>query len=115
MEMFAKITCIALLCMVLVAPHAEALSCGQVSNYLAPCLNYLKSGGAVPGNCCGGVKGLNSAARSTPDRQTACKCIKSLASSVSSINGGNAASLPGKCGVSIPYKISPSVDCSKVK
>ncbi|KAM0006269.1 Non-specific lipid-transfer protein [Helianthus debilis subsp. tardiflorus] len=71
--------------------------------------------GAVPPACCSGVKSLNSAAKTTPDRQTACGCLKSAYSSNSGINAGNAASLPGKCGVSIPYKISPGTDCSKVQ
>ncbi|KAG9150746.1 hypothetical protein Leryth_002909 [Lithospermum erythrorhizon] len=115
MEMFAKVTCFAMLCMIMVAPHAEAaISCGQVSSALGPCLPYLKSGGAIASNCCSGVRGLKSAAKSTLDRQAACSCLKSLANSISSINDANAASLPGKCGVSIPYKISRSVDCSKV-
>ncbi|KHN33232.1 Non-specific lipid-transfer protein [Glycine soja] len=29
-----------------------------------------------------------------------------------SLNAGNAASLPGKCGVNIPYKISTSTNCA---
>nr|B3A0N2.1 RecName: Full=Non-specific lipid-transfer protein; Short=LTP [Lycium barbarum] len=48
------------------------------------------------GGCCGGIK-------------------KSAAAGISGINYGIAAGLPGKCGVNIPYKISPSTDCSKVQ
>ncbi|XP_071689794.1 non-specific lipid-transfer protein-like [Rutidosis leptorrhynchoides] len=107
--------CVVVSYMVLTAPYAEAaISCGSVASKLAPCIGYLKSGGAVPAGCCSGVKALNSAAKSTPDRQATCGCLKSAASSISGINQGNAASLPGKCGVSIPYSISPSIDCSKV-
>ncbi|KAG5582182.1 hypothetical protein H5410_052809 [Solanum commersonii] len=49
MEMFGKIACFVLLCMVVVAPHAEALSCGQVTSGLAPCLPYLQGRGPIEG------------------------------------------------------------------
>ncbi|KAJ4704248.1 Non-specific lipid-transfer protein [Melia azedarach] len=109
--------CVVLLmmCMVLGAPIAQAaITCGQVTSTLAPCIPYLRSaGGPVPPPCCSGVKSLNAAAVTTPDRQAACKCLKTAASSISGVNYGLAAGLPGKCGVNIPYKISPSTDCSK--
>ncbi|MFS8014037.1 putative plant lipid transfer protein/Par allergen [Helianthus anomalus] len=102
-------------CMVVSAPHAEAaITCGQVVSKLVPCLGYLQTGGTPTPACCNGVTSLNAAAQSTPDRQTACNCLKSSYSSYPNINPANAASLPGKCGVNIPYKISPSTDCSSV-
>lgn len=113
-RMVMMFLCVVMTCMVLTTPYAEAaISCGQVVSKLAPCVSYLTKGGAVPLPCCSGVKALNDAAKSTPDRQAACSCLKSAYSSNSGINPGNAASLPGKCGVSIPYKISPSTDCTK--
>ena len=48
------------------------------------------------------------------DRQTACNCLKRAANSVSGINLDLAGVLPQRCGVNIPYKISPSTDCNKV-
>ncbi|CAI9268704.1 unnamed protein product [Lactuca saligna] len=112
-RMAMMVLCVVVTSMVVAAPYAEAaITCAQVVSSLSPCLSYLKNGGAVPSACCNGVKSLNSAARTTPDRQTACRCLKSASGGV---NPGNAASLPGKCGVSIPYKISPSTDCSKVQ
>ncbi|CAN1229985.1 Non-specific lipid-transfer protein [Linum grandiflorum] len=68
---------------------------------------------ATPG-CCGGVKSLNAAATTTPDRQAACRCLKSTSASIpaSSINYGLAAGLPGRCGVNVGFPISPSVDCN---
>ncbi|XP_009757911.2 non-specific lipid-transfer protein 2 [Nicotiana sylvestris] len=112
MEMVGKIACFVVLCMVVVAPHAEALSCGQVQSGLAPCLPYLQGRGPL-GSCCGGVKGLLGAAKSPSDRKTACTCLKSAANAIKGIDMGKAAGLPGACGVNIPYKISPSTDCSK--
>ncbi|XP_076887837.1 non-specific lipid-transfer protein-like [Bidens hawaiensis] len=112
--MATKVMCLVLVCMVVVVPSTEAITCGQVVSTLAPCLGYLTRGGVVPPACCGGVIGLNNVANSTPDRRTTCGCLKVLYSSVSGVNLGFASSLPGKCGVNIPYKISPSTDCSKV-
>ncbi|KAK3405011.1 hypothetical protein EUGRSUZ_K01283 [Eucalyptus grandis] len=45
----------------------------------------------------------------------ACKCLKSASGSISGINFGVVAAIPGKCGVNIPYKISPSTNCNSVK
>jgi len=58
------------------------------------------------------VRSLNSAAKTTPDRQAVCNCLKSAAAGISGFNANNAAALPGKCGVSIPYKISTSTNCA---
>ncbi|KAK9289796.1 hypothetical protein L1049_007956 [Liquidambar formosana] len=112
---FLKIACMVLImCMVVVAPGAEAaITCGLVTSKLTPCVSYLRSGGAPLAACCNGVKFLKNAAKTTPDRRTACKCLKAAAPSVSGINYGFAAGLPRKCGVSIPYKISLSTDCRK--
>ncbi|KAM3344302.1 non-specific lipid-transfer protein 2 [Capsicum galapagoense] len=114
MEMAGKIACFVLLCMTVVAPHAEALSCGEVQSSMAPCVPYLTSRGPL-GGCCGGVKGLLGAAKTPADRKTACTCLKSAASTIKGIDGDKAASLPSVCGVNIPYKISPSTDCSMVQ
>ena len=101
-----------LIVMVVGSPLAEAaISCGQVTSSLAQCIGYLQKGGAVPPACCSGIKALNSAAKTTPDRQGVCNCLKSLSGKISGINYGFAAGLPSKCGVSIGYKISPSTDC----
>ncbi|KAI3905925.1 hypothetical protein MKW92_020979 [Papaver armeniacum] len=101
--------------MLISAPYmAEAITCGQVASSLAPCITYLTGKGPLAPKCCGGVRSLNRAAKSTPDRKTACNCLKSTSGSISGINYGLAGGLPGKCGVSIPYEISPSTDCSKV-
>ncbi|KAK4745911.1 hypothetical protein SAY87_012223 [Trapa incisa] len=92
----------------------SVLNCGQVASSVAPCLTYLRNAGPLTPTCCAGVSSLNNAARITPDRQAACTCLKTLASNVGGINPALAASLPSNCGVSIPYSISPSIDCTKV-
>lgn len=109
-----KLAFVVLMCMVVTAPHAQAaVTCGTVLTNLQPCLGYLRSGGAVPMPCCNGVKSLNSAAKTTADRQTACNCLKSAAGQIGGINPGYALGLPKSCGVNIPYKISTSTDCAK--
>nr|WEA82715.1 nonspecific lipid transfer protein 20 [Solanum melongena] len=112
MEMAGKIACFVVLCMLVVAPHAEALTCGQVTSGVAPCLPYLTGRGPL-GGCCAGIKGLLGAAKTPADRKTACNCLKSAANSIKGIDAAKAAGLPKACGVNIPYKISPSTDCSK--
>jgi len=106
---------VAVMCMVLVtAPLTHAITCGQVTSAISPCIGYLRGGGGVPpAQCCGGVRRLNSAARTTGDRRTACNCLKSLAASFSGLNLNTAASLPGRCRMRIPYRISPSTNCNR--
>lgn len=118
MEMVSKkFVCVALLCMVVMSATVPrgaeaALGCGQVVGSLAPCMTYL-TGGPLAGGCCPGIQKLLALAKTTPDRQSACNCLKSAAKSYKNLDLSKAAGLPGACKVNIPYKISPSTDCSK--
>ncbi|GMI97221.1 ARABIDOPSIS THALIANA LIPID TRANSFER PROTEIN 1, lipid transfer protein 1, LIPID TRANSFER PROTEIN 1 [Hibiscus trionum] len=118
-SMSLKLACLAILCLVAAAPQAQgAITCGQVISNLAPCIAYVRSngaGGGVPAPCCNGIRSLNNAARTTPDLQSACNCIKGVAAGIPGINFGLTNRLPGMCGVNIPYKISPTTDCKSVK
>lgn len=110
-------SCLAvLLCMAMFSPPntEAAVTCGQVARGIGPCMAYLKGSQAPPSAaCCSGIKGLNSAAATPVDRQTACQCLKNLAKSVSGINIAAASKLPGLCGVNVPFPISLSTDCAK--
>lgn len=111
-----KLACMVLVCMALVActPHAVyAITCGQITSNLIPCVSYLQRGGPVPPRCCNGIRSIANAARTTVDRRTACNCLKSAAARAQGINLRNAESLPSKCNVRIPYKISISIDCAR--
>ncbi|XP_047149659.1 non-specific lipid-transfer protein 1-like [Vigna umbellata] len=112
-----KVACmVAVVFMVVVSAHmAHAITCNQVASYVAPCFSYLTKGGNPSVGCCSGVKNLNSQAKTTADRKTTCNCLKQLSGSASGINPGNAASLPGKCKVNVPYKISTSTNCNTIK
>ncbi|XP_010043259.2 non-specific lipid-transfer protein 1 [Eucalyptus grandis] len=92
-------------------------SCNQVVNRLMPCASYVVNGGGVPPACCSGIQSLNSAAKTTADRQGVCNCLKSVLNGIPSnaYNISLATGLPASCGVDIPYKISPSTDCKSVK
>jgi hypothetical protein len=105
---------VALVLLAAAATSEAAISCGQVASAIAPCISYARGQGSGPSaGCCSGVKSLNNAARTTADRRAACNCLKNAAAGVSGLNAGNAASIPSKCGVSIPYTISTSTDCSR--
>ncbi|KAH0642506.1 hypothetical protein KY290_034090 [Solanum tuberosum] len=92
------------------------LTCNTVYTTLEPCLGYVLGGGlSVPSECCSGIKSLLNGARTIADRQSACKCIKSVVSSSSSVPVSRAAKLPGICKANVPFNISPHVDCSKTK
>ncbi|KAM3285029.1 hypothetical protein P3S67_023828 [Capsicum chacoense] len=114
MEMAGKRTWFVVFCMVIAALGAEGLTCGVVTSNVAPCINFLKNNGPL-GNCCNGIRKLANAAKTTQDRQFTCNCLKSAANGIPGINFSKAAVLPKTCGVNIPYNISPSTDCSKVR
>ncbi|KAF8098809.1 hypothetical protein N665_0257s0023 [Sinapis alba] len=106
------------LCLVLAFHHGEAaVTCNAVVGDLYPCLSYVMQGGKVPPtNCCNGVRMLNNQAQTPVDRQSVCRCIKNAIGGVSysSSNLNNALSLPDKCGVNLPFRISPSTNCDSI-
>lgn len=96
----------------LAAPGA-AITCSDVIKDLRPCINYLKSGsGAPPKPCCDGASSLASSATTTADKQTACGCLKNAAKNIN-LKPELAKSLPSNCKISLPFEVSPNVDCSK--
>ena len=115
MERNMKVLMIVGVVMMIMVVCEATVTCGTVASAVSSCIPYLKGQSpTIPPACCSGIRSLNAQASTPADRQTACKCLKSAAGSISGINYGSAAGLPGKCGVNIPYKISPSTDCSKV-
>uniref|UniRef100_A0A0E0F1U9 Non-specific lipid-transfer protein n=1 Tax=Oryza meridionalis TaxID=40149 RepID=A0A0E0F1U9_9ORYZ len=96
------------------AVRVSAVTCGQVVSMLAPCIMYATGRVSAPtGGCCDGVRTLNSAAATTADRQTTCACLKQQTSAMGGLRPDLVAGIPSKCGVNIPYAISPSTDCSR--
>ncbi|WJX82314.1 hypothetical protein P8452_65092 [Trifolium repens] len=115
-SMPVKVPLLAMICLVLCIPMANgALSCGQIQLTIAPCLGYIRSGGpSVPAPCCNGVRSVLNQSKSTLDRQGVCSCLKSTVWSIPGINLPALASIPPKCGVNLPYKIGPSLNCNTV-
>ncbi|MED6204165.1 hypothetical protein PIB30_006581 [Stylosanthes scabra] len=113
------VVCAAVLSATTTVRKAEAaVSCGQLTNELMPCLSYIMYGGTtVPEGCCNGVRTIFNTARTTADRQGVCNCIKSSIVGIpySNFNIVNAAAVPKKCGINIDYQISPNIDCSRVQ
>ncbi|CAL9127814.1 unnamed protein product [Musa textilis] len=101
-----------LACLLTAGAHA-AISCGQVVSYLMPCLGYACAMGPLTAGCCSGVRALDGAARTTPDRQTTCNCLKRSTAGIEGLQPGLISGIPSKYGVNIPYSISPSTDCSR--
>lgn len=97
-----------------IIPLAEAeIPCGRVQITVAPCIGYLRGpGGGVPAPCCNGVKSINNQAKTTPDRQGVCRCLKSTVLSLAGLNLATLSALPSKCGINLPYKITPTIDCN---
>ncbi|KAL4189952.1 hypothetical protein AMTRI_Chr08g168040 [Amborella trichopoda] len=110
-----KVQCLVAVLVAMVLVADGAVSCNSVFSYLGPCVPYLRVGGKVPTACCGGIKSVNGMAKTTPDRQAVCGCLKQAVTGIRGINYSLAQGLPKACGVSIPYTLSPSTDCSKIK
>ncbi|KAJ4843547.1 hypothetical protein Tsubulata_007963 [Turnera subulata] len=101
--------------LLILVPHSSdaAISCSDVIKDLRPCVNYLvKGSGKPPAACCAGASALQSAASTPADKQAACTCIKSAAQKINP-NPQLAQALPANCGISLPFTVSPTVDCSK--
>ncbi|CAI9112875.1 OLC1v1013375C1 [Oldenlandia corymbosa var. corymbosa] len=92
------------------------IPCETVLSDLTPCLGFVIGGGeTVDPACCSGFKTVIGSAKTKPDRQSVCTCLKSLASEATDAELANAARIPKLCGVKVPFKISRDIDCSKVK
>ncbi|XP_055807822.1 non-specific lipid-transfer protein 2-like [Solanum dulcamara] len=115
MNMFAKVSCLVILCMLITfAPHAEAVTCGQIQVGVVNCLPYLQNRGPL-GNCCGVLKELLKLCKTPHERRKSCRCVKTAANTIKGVDFGKANGLSGVCGIKIPFEIGPTVDCSKVK
>ncbi|CAA6669255.1 unnamed protein product [Spirodela intermedia] len=106
-------------CLLAVAPCANAaVDCETVKTQLTPCVGYVQGIDPVPAaGCCQGINNLIPLGRTTADRQqicvqAACNCLTQL---FRGVNLGRARTLPASCGVSIPYPMSPTTNCSTIR
>uniref|UniRef100_A0A0D9WQZ8 Non-specific lipid-transfer protein n=1 Tax=Leersia perrieri TaxID=77586 RepID=A0A0D9WQZ8_9ORYZ len=96
--------------------EADEVSCSDVISTVSPCLGFLQGDEDHPsGECCDGLSGLVAAAATTEDRQAACECLKSAAGQFTAVEAAPTRDLPADCGLSLPYTLSPDVDCSQIE
>ncbi|MED6146972.1 hypothetical protein PIB30_039747 [Stylosanthes scabra] len=114
--MLLKVACLVMMCMVLSTSMANgALTCGQIVTVASPCIGYLRNPRPQPPpQCCSGLNSLNNQAKATPERRAACQCLKSTVLSLPGVSLPTLADLPHKCGINLPYKVTPSIDCNTV-
>ncbi|KAI9161788.1 hypothetical protein LWI28_020680 [Acer negundo] len=113
---FFKVALIVVLVSIsLIPPHVNAeVTCEQITMWLTPCIGYSVLGGVVPAACCEGIKTCIAAKKTKKDRQLGCNCVKDLAAKIPGLNYDRVNEIPGICGTTVPYKITPDLDCSKV-
>nr|CAH69188.1 type 1 non specific lipid transfer protein precursor [Triticum aestivum] len=113
MARVALLAVFAVLAALAVAEMASgAVTCGDVTSAIAPCMSYATGQASSPSaGCCSGVRTLNGKASTSADRQAACRCLKNLAGSFKGISMGNVANIPGECGVSVSFPINNNVNC----
>ncbi|KAF7835876.1 non-specific lipid-transfer protein 8 [Senna tora] len=114
LQVVALLLVLVLLLVPLASSSSNEITCSDVIGYLRPCEEYLtaESGSKPSESCCEGANALKSAAITQQDRIAACECIKTVAKSIK-LNPQNAHDLPSNCGITLPFEISPTLDCSK--
>jgi hypothetical protein len=109
--------CLAALAIAATPRGASAVvQCGQVTQLMAPCMPYLSGApGMTPyGICCNSLGVLNQLAATTADRVAACNCVRAAATSgFPAVDFARAAALPGACGLSISFAVTPNMDCNQ--
>nr|ACG45901.1 nonspecific lipid-transfer protein 3 precursor [Zea mays] len=112
------IAVVLLVAMLAVQSAVADISCSDVLNDLSPCLPFLQGKAAKPSEsnnqCCDGVRTLYAAADTRPDRQATCRCLKAAYVQVHAVLSA-AQELPGDCGLSLSYNITPDIDCDKIE
>ncbi|CAL5038875.1 unnamed protein product [Urochloa decumbens] len=91
------------------------IACPDVLSDMEPCLSFLQGDGAAPsGQCCAGARSVYAAASTTAERRATCECLKTAYRQINAQLSA-AQALPDNCGLSLPYTITPDIDCSKIE
>ncbi|XP_062167129.1 non-specific lipid-transfer protein 3-like [Alnus glutinosa] len=96
-----KLTCLALVCTVVIAAKAQRV---------VPCDEIV----SVSDTCCGGILSLRQLTKTKMESRSICTCLKKFLRGFPYTNDHVrlGAALPEKCGVNLPYVISPTMDCN---
>ncbi|KAK3218929.1 hypothetical protein Dsin_012899 [Dipteronia sinensis] len=98
----------------LIPPHVTAeVTCEQITMWLTPCIGYGVLGCVVLAACYEGLKTTIAAKKTKKDRQLGCNCVKNVAAKIPGLNYDRVNEIPGICGTTIHYKITPDLDCTK--
>ncbi|KAL6876434.1 hypothetical protein ACP4OV_013006 [Aristida adscensionis] len=96
------------------AASVADIQCPDVLRDMNPCLSYLQGKDDDPSaDCCAGVTTLADDADTQAERQATCECLKDAYYQFNAVLS-RAQALPGKCGISLSFTISPDVDCTKI-
>lgn len=99
----------------LVESQPPLTDCSTVTALIYTCSPYITYGfpEPVPGTpCCDAMTTMNMIEAAEPaDGHTVCRCLMGLITAYSP-NASAIAALPGLCGVSLGFTISPTTDCN---
>ncbi|XP_058100034.1 non-specific lipid-transfer protein A-like [Magnolia sinica] len=96
----------------LMVDPGHAITCGDVTKCIGPCVPFLTGTQPNPGNaCCAGVNQLKGLAPTTTDRRAACACVKTAAANFKNLNADAVSSLPAQCGTPLPFPINKDTNC----
>ncbi|WMV42726.1 hypothetical protein MTR67_036111 [Solanum verrucosum] len=109
--------CIAVATTTSIASEDATMTCNLVYSSLQPCLGYVLGGGlSAPSDCCSGIRSLHRAACTTADRQIYCRCLKNtVGRNAAPTRIRRAIKLLAICNVNYFVKVTPDIDCSKLK
>ncbi|PNX59682.1 non-specific lipid-transfer protein [Trifolium pratense] len=107
-SMHIKITCLAVICLILGIPLANAtLSCDQMTTSLIPCIGYVRNPVAsVPAPCCDAVRAINDA-----DCKDLCNCFNFIMLKMPEFNDPAFSTIPNNCGLQVHYSTCFAMDC----
>ncbi|KAK4789552.1 hypothetical protein SAY86_016856 [Trapa natans] len=112
---FLTVPLLMIILTLLVKSQPQLTDCSTVTALVYTCSPYITFGfpEPVPGTpCCDAMTTMNMIVAAEPtDGHTVCRCMMALISTYSP-NASAIAALPGLCGVSLGFIISPTTDCN---
>ncbi|KAK2414900.1 non-specific lipid-transfer protein [Trifolium repens] len=114
-----KVTCFVVISLFLGISLADpAELCDKIRHAFIPtCFPYLRNPDSSippPEPCCNALKDINNEIPDTDERRVACKCMQFVITITPGADlPDRAIALPGKCGVDLPFQLSPWEECDR--
>lgn len=90
------------------------VSCKAAVLAMSPCFQYLTDQESQPTPaCCSGARKFNEMGKSKDDVKALCECLVIGIALAPGFDFNRAAALPSLCSTSLPFAITPTLDCSK--